>query len=504
MRLSRSVVNLWVITTLICALFSFLCPSVLFADGNDLNESNLIGDLNGDGIVDFCDFAMMAQNWLSTGPSNPQEPVVIGPPVDYIVAYPEGLTAFSPNTADLEMNSVWKCDGNDASSWHYWTGPVVITQQIDDQNNSFSQDDGYSVKIVASGNIYGQARISRNISPPVNISKCHIRVNYFIPSDPNGYVSSVRMDLVDPNGRYLYILSLPGTVGYHEVEFALAGCGNFGAANMNNLSYVRVGFNYPYGTQGTMYLDSIKAIPNYSSPRVIMCFDDGLACHYSVVRPLLNAHGFKGVFYVITGFIGGGGQQMTLQQILQLQADGHLVGNHTVDHRLWQGSYYQPPALYWERVREMVDAAKALKNMGIGTGRRYYAQPSGTDWIGSMTPEKKNQALRFLLQYNLHVRMTTDAAFVDGQVAYVPGNYPNPPRNARLAWGTIPTSFSAAKAFIDKAVQDNSLVVFYWHYISNTLPHDLTPDEFSQLLDYIQANNCQVITFQDLVQTDLD
>jgi peptidoglycan/xylan/chitin deacetylase (PgdA/CDA1 family) len=297
----------------------------------------------------------------------------------------------------------------------------------------------------------------------------------------------------------LYIFALPGTPGYHEVEFALAGCSGFDTVDMNNLSRIRVGFDYLPGTRGIVYIDSIKMIPNLSSPRVILCFDNGYTNHYEVVRPLLNAHNFKGVFYIITGYLGLP-DYMTAEQILQLQAEGHLVGNHTVDHRLWQGQGGMPPLLYWQRVREIVDAAKTLKNIGINEGRRYFCLPSGTSWISNMTPAQKNQALRFLLQYSTHVRMTVDPGYVDGQVAAVCGNYPNPPRNSRLSWALCPSSLDEAKSRIDKAVMDNSLVVFAWHYIMDKPQGDLTADEFSQLLDYIQEKNCQVVTFKDLLQ----
>jgi len=64
---------------------------------------------------------------------------------------------------------------------------------------------------------------------------------------------------------------------------------------------------------------------------IVITFDDGYADAYDVAYPILRRYGFKGTFYVITGFVGWP-RYMTWEQITALAADGNAIGSHTVKH----------------------------------------------------------------------------------------------------------------------------------------------------------------------------
>ena len=67
---------------------------------------------------------------------------------------------------------------------------------------------------------------------------------------------------------------------------------------------------------------------------VVLTFDDSVASHYTVVRPILKEHGFSATFFITEGFSFPTNKTdyMTWDQIAALHRDGFEIGNHTRDH----------------------------------------------------------------------------------------------------------------------------------------------------------------------------
>jgi peptidoglycan/xylan/chitin deacetylase (PgdA/CDA1 family) len=78
-----------------------------------------------------------------------------------------------------------------------------------------------------------------------------------------------------------------------------------------------------------------KALPAHP---MILTFDDGYEDIYTDALPALLAHHYRGVFYIITGMIGG--QYMTWKQVRTLAQDGMQIASHTIHHV----NIGQPPA----------------------------------------------------------------------------------------------------------------------------------------------------------------
>ncbi len=64
---------------------------------------------------------------------------------------------------------------------------------------------------------------------------------------------------------------------------------------------------------------------------VIITFDDGYRSVFDLALPVLNQNGFKGVVYVITGYVGAP-TYMNSEQLTVLFANGWEIGSHTVSH----------------------------------------------------------------------------------------------------------------------------------------------------------------------------
>lgn len=64
---------------------------------------------------------------------------------------------------------------------------------------------------------------------------------------------------------------------------------------------------------------------------VILTFDDGYTDFYTTAFPVLQSHGFKGVAYIVTGFLDHP-RYMTSAQVVEIDRAGIEVAAHTVSH----------------------------------------------------------------------------------------------------------------------------------------------------------------------------
>jgi peptidoglycan/xylan/chitin deacetylase (PgdA/CDA1 family) len=76
------------------------------------------------------------------------------------------------------------------------------------------------------------------------------------------------------------------------------------------------------------YLAGARSLP---SRPVVLTFDDGYEDFYAAAYPILKAHRYTAVSYVVTGFLGGP-RYMTAAQVVELDASGIEIGAHTVTH----------------------------------------------------------------------------------------------------------------------------------------------------------------------------
>ena len=109
-----------------------------------------------------------------------------------------------------------------------------------------------------------------------------------------------------------------------------------------------------------------KALPTHP---MILTFDDGYKDMYTDALPALLAHHYRGVFYIITGMIGG--NYMTWQQVRKLAQDGMQIASHTVHHV----NVGQPPA--WTSIqKELLDSKKTLESQ-LRQPIQFFCYPRG-------------------------------------------------------------------------------------------------------------------------------
>ena len=132
------------------------------------------------------------------------------------------------------------------------------------------------------------------------------------------------------------------------------------------------------------YLTTGASLP---SKPVLLSFDDGDLDQYETALPILDKHGFKASFFIMTVAIGRRGYQpyMDKAQIKDLADRGHTVGLHTWDHhnvKKYQGDDWKI---------QIEEPKKKLEDI-IGKPVRHFAYPFGL-WNEAAPPELKKRGL---------------------------------------------------------------------------------------------------------------
>lgn len=102
---------------------------------------------------------------------------------------------------------------------------------------------------------------------------------------------------------------------------------------------------------------------------VVITLDDGYADLYTTAYPILAAHAFKAVAYIVSGFVGQP-RYVTAGQVVELDRNGIEIASHTVDHANLARSSFA------STMRELVDSKRWLEHL-LGHPVLDFAYPSG-------------------------------------------------------------------------------------------------------------------------------
>ena len=109
-----------------------------------------------------------------------------------------------------------------------------------------------------------------------------------------------------------------------------------------------------------------KVLPTHP---MILTFDDGYEDVYTDALPALLAHHYRGVFYIITGMIGG--NYMTWPQVRKLAQDGMQVAPHTINHV----NVGEPPA--WTSTQNELLVSKETLEAQLKQPVQFFCYPTG-------------------------------------------------------------------------------------------------------------------------------
>ena len=72
-------------------------------------------------------------------------------------------------------------------------------------------------------------------------------------------------------------------------------------------------------------------ITEHRNIQVVFSFDDGGCSFYSIIAPILENYGFRGLFFICPNYINQKGF-LTSDQIIELEHNGHIIGSHSYTH----------------------------------------------------------------------------------------------------------------------------------------------------------------------------
>jgi peptidoglycan/xylan/chitin deacetylase (PgdA/CDA1 family) len=139
-------------------------------------------------------------------------------------------------------------------------------------------------------------------------------------------------------------------------------------------------------TQLYNYLVYNKELPQKP---IIITFDDSRVEHYTVAAPILEKHGFKGVFFIMT-ITYNKKNYMSKDQIAELAKRGHTIGLHTWDHTMVT-KYADAD---W--IKEVATPKKGLEKI-VGMPVEYFAYPYGIENHKATEELSKYMKLSFIL-----------------------------------------------------------------------------------------------------------
>lgn len=223
---------------------------------------------------------------------------------------------------------------------------------------------------------------------------------------------------------------------------------------------------------------------------VVLTFDDSVASHYSVVRPLLKQYKFSATFFITEGFSFPTNKKdyMTWEQIAELHRDGFEIGNHTRDHM-------GVNAKNLDRLPEQIEAInERCKAHGIPRTTTF-AFPGNAIFPGAL-PILKKLGIRFARRGG-----APEYSYEGGRgVAYEPDvDHPL----------LIPSAGDARPHWtledLQRAVQqakNGKIAVLQFHGVpDNEHPWVHTPPAlFAQYMKYLHENSYQVIALRDLAK----
>ncbi|HMJ66652.1 MAG TPA: CehA/McbA family metallohydrolase, partial [Candidatus Binatia bacterium] len=230
---------------------------------------------------------------------------------------------------------------------------------------------------------------------------------------------------------------------------------------------------------------ALEAVPDRL---VVLTFDDSVASHYSVVRPILKRYGFGATFFITEGFSFLTNKQayMTWRQVKELHDDGFEIGNHTRDHM-------GVSARTLGQLREQIEAINARCSENGIPKPVSFGYP-GNAIVPDALPILKELGLRFARRGG-----APEYPYEWGRgFAYEPGaDHPlliPSAGDARPDW-----TIDDFKRAVDQA-QSGRIAVLQFHGVPE-YEHPWVhtrPERFEQFMAYLHTNRFKVIALRDL------
>lgn len=214
---------------------------------------------------------------------------------------------------------------------------------------------------------------------------------------------------------------------------------------------------------------------------VVLTYDDAIDQHLDNAAPLLDSLGLKATFYV-TAFSQS--VQKRLNDWKKLPLKGHELGNHTLFHpcvgktpgREWVSNENDLNNYTVQRMENEMRMTNLFLQSLDGKTKRTFAFTCGDMKVADsafMNGMKKDFVAARAVRNEMHQMKAIDLYNVD---CYMVNN----------------NSFEEMKAWVDKAIQTNSLLVILFHGVGGGNSLNVTIENHRKILRYIKQKEKEI------------
>ena len=240
------------------------------------------------------------------------------------------------------LNSTEKIEGDNSIKLTSALGTAVTLEKA--VNYNFSGDNGASFRL----------RMFPNSTPSTTWTSIVIYLGNN-SSMTNSFRSSINASTIFAN--------------QWNILWGLSWITNTGNPDWADIKYIRIRVNTISGQTSVCSFDWLSS-NQVIVPAICITFDDGSSTQYTNAFPALKARNMVSTHYMITSYINENGR-LTTAQLLDLEANNCMVGNHTQNHTTLT-------TLTEEQIVTELEAGKTdLNAIGLTKGDKHVAYPQG-------------------------------------------------------------------------------------------------------------------------------
>ena len=209
---------------------------------------------------------------------------------------------------------------------------------------------------------------------------------------------------------------------------------------------------------------------------IVITYDDAIQQHLDNAIPVLDSLGLKATFY-LTAFSNS--MQARLNDWKKLAVNGHELGNHTLFHpcvggkgREWVKPEYDMSKYTVQQMINEIRMTNLFLRALDGKTKRTFAFTCGDMKIGDslfINAMKQDFVAARAVRNEMHKINEIDLYNVDCYMVY---NH----------------SFEQMKAWVDQAIQTNSLLVILFHGVGGGNTLDVAIPDHREFLKYLKKN----------------
>lgn len=200
-----------------------------------------------------------------------------------------------------------------------------------------------------------------------------------------------------------------------------------------------------------------------AKPQITVVLDDGYSTDYTAAYPYMQARGIVGSCAVdMTG-----SPNMTVPQMLEMQAAGWSMHNHTANHT-------NLSTITAAEIRVELETCRSyLRTNGLDSGRSVFVLPFGS----------RNATVDATVAEYYPYTAVSDAGEYNGTPIWF--GFPNPSQIDRVSMD-VPTSSSTTIGRINAAVaRGNSMIVYGHNPTTGAVSGNLDVDTFKPIMDHL-------------------